>query len=332
MMLSDSVKPAMLMAHILLKIILRGIQMKRVIVFLLIVMIVGVAACSKKDNSEVLATINGDKITIDEFNKELDRIPMNMKMVVATQSGKKNYLERLIVKRLLLKEAAKENIESDKEFQDRLKDIKEQLLLEALLKKKINTAAQITDEELKRYYEKNKENFKKDKEINTRHILLKTEEDARQMLSRLQNGEDFVELAKQYSADPSAATTGGEIGFHPKGSLLPEYEKAAFSLNKVGDISGIVKTRLGYHIIKLEGVRPPSYASFDEVKEFIRQKMLQERQAELIENYINELKKSAKITINEGLLKDEGPTPVPKPETKEKTAPEEKQTTGTQKR
>ncbi len=298
--------------------------MKKILICLFISFLV--LSCSKKDDSKILVTMDNDKITLQEFNKELDKIPMNMKMAVASQSGKKNYLDRLIVKKLLLKEAEKEKIEGGKEFQDRLNDIKEQLLIESVLKKKITADAKTTDEDLKKYYDANKENFKKEREINTRHILLKTDEEAKQVLSRIQKGEDFTELAKKYSIDPGAGATGGEIGFHPKGSLVPEYEQAAFKLNKIGQISGVVKTKFGYHIIKLEGIKPPTYVPFDEVKDFIKQKMVQEKQTELLEKYISELKKNAKITINEELLKEEKPAAAEPAKPDKPVAPEKKET------
>ncbi|HPU29690.1 MAG TPA: peptidylprolyl isomerase [Syntrophorhabdaceae bacterium] len=277
--------------------------MKNIVIFMLISFVL--FACGKTDNSKVLATIDDEKITINEFNKELDKIPINMKMMVATQSGKKNYLEKIIMKKLLLREASKENIEKDSEFQERLKEIKEQLIIESLLKKKINVDAQISEADLKQYYEKNKETFKRDREINTRHILLNTEDEARQIKEKILKGEDFAELARRYSIDPSAKTNGGEIGYHPKGTLLPEYEAAAFKLKKVGQVSDIVKTKFGYHIIKLEGIRPPSYVPFEEVKDFIKQKIAQEKQTQALEKYITNLKSTAKITINEDLLKEE---------------------------
>ncbi len=279
--------------------------MKKIIIVLFAVAFL--FSCSKTDSSKVLATIDNEKITIDEFNKDLDKIPVNMKMIVATQSGKKSYLEKLIIKKLLMREAKKENIEKDKEFQDRLSEIKEQLILESLLKKKINLDSQITEDDMKKYYEKNKETFKREREINTRHILLNSEEEARQIKEKLAKGEDFADLARKYSIDPSAKANGGEIGFHPKGSLLPEYEDAAFKLTKVGQTSGIVKTKFGYHIIKLEGIKPHSYVQFDEVKDFIKQKLAQEKQTQALEKYITNLKSTAKITINEDLLKDERP-------------------------
>lgn len=296
--------------------------MKKLIICLFLALLV--VSCAKKDDGKVLATIDDQKITLQEFNKELDKIPMNMKMLVASESGKKNYLDRLVVKKLLLKEVSKEKIENDKEFQERFNDIKEQLLIEALLKKKITAQTQMSEDDLKKYYEEHKEDFKKDREINTRHILLKTEEEAKQVQTKLQKGEDFTELAKKYSIDPNVRQTGGEIGFQPKGSLIPEFENAAHKLNKVGQVSGIVKTQFGYHIIRLEGVKPPSYVPLEEVKDFIKQKNAQEKQKEVLEKYIEELKKNSKITINEALLKEEKTELPVKAESPDKTASPQK--------
>ena len=293
--------------------------MKKFVICLFLALLV--ISCAKKDDGKVLATIDGEKVTLQEFNKELDKIPMNMKMLVASESGKKNYLDRLVVKKLLLKEASKAKIESDKEFQERVNDIKEQLLIETLLKKKITADTQMSEDDLKKYYEEHKEEFKKDGEINTRHILLKTEEEAKQVQAKLQKGEDFTELAKKYSIDPNVKASGGEIGFQPKGSLIPEYENAAFKLTKVGQVSGIVKTQFGYHIIRLEGAKPPSYVPLEEVKDFIKQKNAQEKQKEVLEKYIEELKKNAKITIDEALLKEDRAAPPEKADAQGKVVP-----------
>ncbi len=277
--------------------------MKKYIVFLFLIL--PLFACTKKDAGKSIATIDGEKITVQEFNAELDKIPMNMKMLVATQSGKRDFLNRLITKKLLLKEAKKENIEKEKTFQDRLADIKEQLIIESLLKKKVSADAKVSDADLEKYYEAHKEEFKRDKEIQTRQIVVKTEPEAKELQARIAKGEDFADLARKYSIDPSAKTTGGDIGYHPKGTLIPEYEAAAFNLTKIGQVSQPVKTQLGYHIIKLEGMRTGAYVPFPEVKEFIRQKLTQEKQAEALQKYIEELKKSSKILINDDMLKEE---------------------------
>lgn len=262
-------------------------------------------ACTKKEQGKTLAAVDDEVITMEQFSAELDKIPTNMKMLVVSQSGKRNFLDRLVVKKLLLKEAKKDNIEKNKEFQDRLADIKEQLIIESLLKKKVQLNLNLTDEDMKKYYDANREQFKREQEIETSQIVLKTEQEAKEIQGKILKGESFEDLARAYSIDPSAKSTGGKIGYHPKGTLIPEYEQAAFKLTKVGQLSPIVKTQLGYHIIRLEGTKPPSYVPFEEVKEFIKQKMGQEKQAEVLEKYIAELKKSAKITINEDLLKED---------------------------
>ena len=280
-------------------------------------------ACSKKDEGKVVATMDGDNITLQEFNQELDRIPANMKVLVLTQSGKRQFLDRYIVKRLLLKEAKKENIEKEKEFEDRLTEIREQLLIESLFKKKVTTNINLSEEELKKYYEANQEKFKKGPEVDTRQILVKTEKEAMEIRAKLEKGEDFAEMAKRYSIDPSAKATGGSIGYHGKGTLLPEYEAAAFKLTKVGQISPPVKTQLGYHLIQLQGIRPPAYTPYEEVKEFIKQRLVQERQNEVLEKYVADLKAKAKITMNEELLKGDvkKDDTLPKVDLPEKTEP-----------
>ncbi|HME41765.1 MAG TPA: peptidyl-prolyl cis-trans isomerase [Syntrophorhabdales bacterium] len=297
-------------------------------VFILFCFVLLLFGCGKKEDGKVLATIDGEKITLEEFNKELDRIPANMKMLVLTQSGKQSFLDRYVVKRLLMEEAKKANIEKDKDFQDRLSDIREQLLIETLLKKKVATNINPSEQELQDYYEKNKEKFKTGQEVDTRQILVKTEKEAREIRAKLDKGEDFADLAKRYSIDPSAKATGGEIGFHAKGTLVPEYEAVAFKLTKVGQISAPVKTQLGYHIIQLQGIKPPAYTPYEEVKEFIKQRIAQERQNEVLEKYVTDLKSKAKITVNAEMLKSDSEKAgsAPKVESPAQTVPAEKVT------
>ncbi len=173
------------------------------------------------------------------------------------------------------------------------------------MKKKVNTEAKFTDEELEKYYDAHKEEFKRDREIQTRQIVVKTEQEAKEIESRIAKGEDFADLARRYSVDPSAKTTGGDIGYHPKGTLIPEYEAAAFALTKVGQVSQPVKTQIGYHIIKLEGTKTGTYVPFPEVKDFIRQKLTQTKQTEVVQEYVEDLKKKSKILVNDDMLKEE---------------------------
>ena len=129
---------------------------------------------------------------------------------------------------------------------------------------------------------------------------------------------NFEELAKKYSTD-GAAAKGGDLGWFSKGSMIPEFEKVAFAM-KENQISDIVKTKFGYHIIKLTGKRPAGERTFDDVKEQIKASMLPAKQQEVFQKLKEDLKKSGKYSIKEDVLKGLGGTPAaanePKPDAK----------------
>ena len=135
--------------------------------------------------------------------------------------------------------------------------------------------------------------------------MVKTEQEAKELQARIAKGEDFADLAKKYSLDPSAKANGRRHRLSSEGHADPGIRAGRLQLTKVGQVSHPVKTQLGYHIIKLEGVKAPAYVPFPEVKDFIRQKMLQEKQTEMVQKYIEDLKKNAKIVINEEFFKEE---------------------------
>jgi peptidyl-prolyl cis-trans isomerase C len=122
-------------------------------------------------------------------------------------------------------------------------------------------------------YKANPKRFDLPDETSTSHILIKKDTpDAKgkavSILAELRAGKDFTALAKEHSQDPSA-TAGGALGFVPDGQLIPEYEVAAKKLQRVGELSGVVETQFGFHIIRLDGRRPAGIRSFEQVKEFL---------------------------------------------------------------
>lgn len=240
-------------------------------------------------------------------------------------SFKKNILEQIINYELLFQQAKNEkvkisqndiNLEIDKikdnfstpeEFNEVLKankitltqlkdDIKRQLTIKYILeetKSKIN----ITDDELLEYYNKNKESFFESEKVHARHILVETEEEAKNINQQLKEGIiDFAELAKEKSICPSAEN-GGDLGFFAKGQMVKEFEDVAFSL-KPGEISEIVKTEFGYHIIKCEEIKEEHSPSFEEVKDQINNTLRYQRENEATLALISKLKEEANIVIN----------------------------------
>ncbi|MBU4377061.1 MAG: peptidyl-prolyl cis-trans isomerase [Candidatus Omnitrophica bacterium] len=134
---------------------------------------------------------------------------------------------------------------------------------------------EMDDENLKQYYDLHKKEFEHTESVHARHILVEDPDKAAEILKKLKGGLDFQKAANEYSKD-STKENGGDLGFFEKGKMIPDFEKAAFSLNP-GEISGIVKTQFGYHIIKVEGKRPSYTETFEEAKEKISQRLTTER-------------------------------------------------------
>ena len=170
----------------------------------------------------------------------------------------------------------------------------------------------ISDEEMKKYYEEHKVDYYKD-EVKASHILISTVDDngkelsetkkkeakkkAEEVLKKAKSGEEFSELAKEYSDDPGSAANGGDLGYFTKGQMVQPFEEAAFSL-KSGEISGLVESEYGYHIIKVYD-KIDKQLTFDEVKDEIKKTLTEDKYMESIEA----ITKKAKVEKNESVIK-----------------------------
>jgi peptidyl-prolyl cis-trans isomerase C len=254
-----------------------------------------------KSTGEVLAEVNGSTITTGDFSKEMENLPPYLKPMTDTAEGKKEMLETMVIRELILQQAKKDGVDKSPIVAEKLEDIKKRLVVEAFLKKKVEEQSNISDADLQKFYDENKDKFKTGDQIKASHILVKDEKTAQEILGKLKSGSAFDELAKKHSMD-SAGAKGGDLGWFGKGSMLPEFEKAAFSL-KEGETSGIVKTKFGFHIIKLTGKRAAGQREFADVKEQIKAALMPTKQQEIFQKLKDELKKSSKYTIKEDVLK-----------------------------
>ena len=243
----------------------------------------------------------------------------------AIVSFKKNILNQLIDYELLYQQAQKEkvkisnddinleiykikdNFSSPEEFDGALKannitlaqlkeDIKRQLMINSVLEETRNQVS-ISDEDLLEYYDENKESFLEPEQVHARHILVETEEEANNLLLPLKEGlADFSELAKEKSTD-SSAPSGGDLGFFGRGQMVKEFENAAFSLEP-GEISDVVQTQFGYHIIKCEEKKEEYSPTFEEAKEQISNTLRSQRENEAISAFISKLREESVIVYN----------------------------------
>ena len=192
-----------------------------------------------------------------------------------------------------------------------------------LLELKVKTRIKVTDEDVKSWYQSHPKEFAGDERVHARHIFLPvpagaspTEEagiraQADQVLERLKAGEDFAAVAKQVSKGPSAAE-GGELGFVKRGAIQPELERAAFAL-EAGQVSPLVRTRSGYHILKVEERKTGATLPFDEVKDAIRDRLASERVESQRAQYLTELRKDAVVEVRLPELAPEAPAAAKPP-------------------
>jgi parvulin-like peptidyl-prolyl isomerase len=184
------------------------------------------------------------------------------------------------------------------------KRLEDQARIKRLVEQEVKLRVSVDVEEARRYYEANKDKFFHGMQYRLQHILIKNipgkeseaEARAQEALIKIKGGADFSLVAKEYSEDPNASV-GGDLGFMDKDELMPEMREAVEPL-KAGEVSGIIKTRLGYEIIKVRAIKEASAKSFDEVKVEITQKLFQEKFASAYNNWLAGLKKNSYIHIN----------------------------------
>lgn len=269
------------------------------------------AAASKSADDYVIMKIGTDEVKRSEIEKVWKVIfpGGNAPDFDTLDSRVKNNLLRGIAnEHMLLKEAKKSPIVDSAAVKDRLRTAENQILIQEFLKDKTKDA--VTDEKLKELYDQQIKNRPVVEEIHARHILVKTEADAKAIEKKLKKGSDFAELAKEKSDDKGSGASGGDLGWFTPDRMTPEFSKAAFGLKK-GEISGPVKTDFGWHIIKLEDRRNSPPPTFDALKEELKNQLGRKAVAD----YISGITKDQKVIVldakgAEKPLPDEPPPPV----------------------
>lgn len=268
-----------------------------------LLMVLVIPGCGKKPTSQegqVLAQVNDVKITVTEFQRELANLPPQLRSMVSGPEGQKRFLEDVIKRELLLQEASRRQMENRPDIQERLSDFRKRLLLEALLAEEIERKVNVSDQEVEEYFKAHPEEFQADR-IRARHILVKNEGEAREIQARLQQKEKFEDLARRLSQDKGSRDQGGDLGYFSRGQMVPEFEKAAFGL-KPGEVSGIIKTPYGYHLIKVVDRQRSRPYKFEEVKDQLKQKLLADKQRRRFEEWLTQLRSQAQVKVEEGLL------------------------------
>lgn len=241
----------------------------------------------KHKSGTVLATVNGSPIIEEDVNAALATIPANL--VQGREAAiKGSIVDQLITRELVLQDADKKDILSNPEFKKLHEDMVRNMAYEFTLQ---NAAKEATTEEaLKAAYEKNKEQYNF-QSVKARHILVKTEDEAKAIITELENGADFAKLAQEKSTGPSGQN-GGDLGWFKANDMVPEFSKAAFSLADGSFSKEPVQTQFGWHVILREDSKTET-ATF----EMVKQPLSQQIQQQAAQEYVNKLKEAAKIDL-----------------------------------
>lgn len=275
----------------------------------LIALIVVAVILVQKSNT--VASVDGEKITQNDLDEALNK-----------QYGT-SILQTLIANKVVDLEAEKEKIKvTDKEKKAELDDliessggedafnaaleangasktdIEEELLRYLKIKKLLEPRIEITDDQIKSYFDENKASFDTPEQVEASHILVADEKTAKEVKKKLNDGEDFADLAKEYSTDTATKDNGGELGYFSSGQMVEEFEKAAFSMD-VDEISDPVKTDNGWHIIKVTGHKDAVEAKLDDHKDEIKDTLFEQQMNTEYSTWLTEIE--AKYDIDNKL-------------------------------
>ncbi|MGE5626711.1 MAG: peptidyl-prolyl cis-trans isomerase [Solirubrobacterales bacterium] len=244
--------------------------------------------------NKVLAIVNGQEITERDLDLTLMRFPKERQGFMNTEEGRKQLLDQMISFELIYKDAKESGLENDENYLLQLEMAKKELLIQAGISK-IMAGVTVTDSEVEDYYKANENMFANQATVTAKHILVDSAEKAGDIKAEILNGKAFEDAAFEYSTCPSNSQ-GGSLGAFSRGQMVPEFEDAAFAM-EIGAVSDPVQTQFGYHLIKVDAKAEAGVKPFAEVKDMIKNKLLQERQAYKYSEAVNKLKDKNKVEI-----------------------------------
>ena len=268
--------------------------------------IFALSAMASHASDSVLIEGDGVSVSTQDVQIEMQRMPEAVRERFLKESDQlRELVQTLHLRRALATKAQLSGLDQTPEIAHKLAAARESILAEAYVERIAESATPAPaaiEKRIQSIYKAEPERFRTPAETHARHILVKGKDaearaQAEKLLQELRNGADFEALARQHSADPGSAAKGGDLGFFPKGKMVPEFDAALDALDKPGSLSPVVESEFGLHIIRLEGRKPGTLRPFDEVKEQLRAetvaKLQQDARKKEVERVRNEAKGDA---------------------------------------
>lgn len=246
------------------------------------------------EKGQILAIVDGEAITEEMLHREAEGLPPYVRPMLDTPSGRARFLESVITRDLLLREALRRGIDRRPEVAAQLSMKRKSVLLEALLKDVAAKSPGLTDESLRRIYDSAPEQFRTGPRVKVSHMLFRDRARAQETLRRIEEGESFEALMKETGA--FEGEIAADLGDIERGRFAKEFESAAFGAAP-GEVKGPVKTAYGYHLIKVYSKKPAGILGFEEVRPQLLAERQEAAQREAFETLVAGLRKSATIRV-----------------------------------
>jgi len=236
----------------------------------------------------VVATVNGQPIYLSELQVAQQALPPQYRNMPLS-SVYPALLDRIIDSKLVVADGKKNKVEADPDFKKRMAFVEDQVVQDFWLQKEL--AKRVTPDKLQARYQEKLKSMPAEDEVHARHILVATEQEAKDLLAELKKGTPFDKLAREKSTDKASGAEGGDLGWFKRTDMVKEFSDAAFALKK-GELSETpVKTQFGFHLIKVEDRRQAPPPSFEELADQIREEV----QRETVTQYLDQLRSNAKV-------------------------------------
>lgn len=260
--------------------------------------------------AKVVAKVGERTITVGDVTRQINRLSPYIRRRWAAPEKRKEFLEKLIRVELLSQEAERLGLSDDPEVQRTVKQVMIRLMVKNDLEKELFPST-IDEKLLKEQYEKDNDKYHRPAQVRASHIMVKTRPEAEKLLADLKEHKNdtryFRQKAREFSVDEKSKDRGGDLGYFSKPAerredepeIAPPVAEAVWKLKNVADlVDGLVQTEQGFHVVKLTNKRPEMNRSFESVKRMIENRLLREKRKEMMESFIDGLRKKAKVEVN----------------------------------
>ncbi len=261
-------------------------------------------------DDEIVTNIGDKTITVADIERLISYFDTERQMVLEKNPQLKQSLLQQLVHSIVISDLAKKSgFDQKPEIREQMTFFLNGFISNEYLKREIIDNITVPESEMKSYYESHQEEFKLPEMVRARHILIKVDmslsdkdketmkKKAENILQKIKEGDDFSKIANEFSDDQASKVKGGDLGFFSKGRMVKSFEDAVFSLKK-NEVSDIVETQYGYHIIKAEERKEPSIEPFDSAKDKIKLKLIQDLTRSKINEFIDKAMKDAQVEMH----------------------------------